>query len=79
MNMKQPMVATLTPEEQAILIDHINAGSLSSDDKQVMIELLKIYNDLRGRLDSSKISIHKLREMLFGFKADQLKKLLQIQ
>ena len=77
--MKESRVVNLTPQEQEILIEHINAGSLNIDDKQVLIELLKLYTNLKEQLKSSKISIKKLQEMLLGFKSDKLKKLLQIQ
>lgn len=77
--MKEPKIAKLTPEEQKILIEHINADSLNGDDKEILIELLKLYDYLKEQLKSSSISIKKLQEMLLGFKADKLKKLHQIQ
>ena len=77
--MQKPKVVTLTSQEKEVLIEHIKTDSLNSNDKQVMIELLNLYDDLKEKLQSSNISIKKLREMLLGFKADKIKKILQIQ
>ena len=76
--MQKPKVATLSLEEQKKLIEHINNNSLDNDDKQAVIELLNFYKELTAKLKSSNISLNKLREMLIGFKADKLKKILQI-
>ena len=77
--MQKPKVVTLTSQEKEALVGHIKESSLNKDDKQVIIELLNLYDDLKEKLKSSNISIKKLQEMLLGFKSDKVKKLLQIQ
>jgi hypothetical protein len=77
--MKKPKVATLSSEEREALISHIKENALTGDDQQNMLELIKFCNDLISKLASSKISINTLKEMLVGFKADNTKKLIQIQ
>ncbi|WP_425362886.1 hypothetical protein [Candidatus Tisiphia endosymbiont of Hybos culiciformis] len=76
--MKKPKVATLSAEEREELIQHIKASSLTGDDQQAVIELVKFCNDLIDKLASSNISINKLKEMMIGFKADNIKKIVQI-
>ena len=76
--MKKPKVAILTPKERQDLIEHIKKSSLDIDNKKVVIELVDFYDELIEKLKSSKISINKLKEMLGGFKSDNLKKLFQI-
>ena len=77
--MQKAKVVTLTPQEKEELVGHIKECSLNSNDKEVMIGLLNLYDDLKEKLKSSNISIKKLQEMLLGFKADKLKKMFQIQ
>lgn len=77
--MEKPKVVTLTLQEKETLVGHIKECSLNKDDKQVIIELLNLYDDLKEKLKSSNISVKKLQEMLLGFKSDTIKKLLQIQ
>ena len=77
--MKKPKVATLSSEEREALISHIKENALTGDDQQNMLELIKFCNELMNKLASSKISINTLKEMLIGFKADNAKKLVQIQ
>jgi hypothetical protein len=77
--MKKPKVATLSSEEREALISHIKENALTGDDQQNVLELIKFCNELMDKLASSKISINKLKEMLIGFKADNAKKLFQIQ
>ncbi|WP_375326558.1 hypothetical protein [Candidatus Tisiphia endosymbiont of Nemotelus uliginosus] len=77
--MQKSKVVTLTLQEKEALVDHIKESSLNEDDKQVIIELLNLYDDLKEKLKSSNISVKKLQEMLLGFKSDKIKKLLQIQ
>jgi ribosomal protein L18E len=60
----------------AKVIDQV--GKDKGIDKEVIVEALNFYNDLVEKLKSSKISINQLKQMLVGFKADNIKKLLQI-
>ena len=76
--MKKPVIASLDTQGRQELIGHINANSLGVDDKKVVVEALDFCNDLMEKLKSSKISINQLKEMLVGFKSDNIKKLLQI-
>ena len=76
--MKKPVIASLDTKERQELIEHIHKSSLANDDKEVVVEALNFYNDLLEKLKSSKISINQLKQMLVGFKADNIKKLLQI-
>ena len=76
--MKKPVIASLDIKERKELIEHINTSSLGGDDKKVVVEALDFCNDLMEKLKSSKISINQLKEMLVGFKSDNIKKLLQI-
>ncbi|WP_425363685.1 hypothetical protein [Candidatus Tisiphia endosymbiont of Hybos culiciformis] len=76
--MKKPKVATLSAEEREELIQHIKASSLTGDDQQAVIELVKFCNELIDKLASSNISINKIKEMMIGFKADNKKKIVQI-
>ncbi|WP_425362757.1 hypothetical protein [Candidatus Tisiphia endosymbiont of Hybos culiciformis] len=39
---------------------------------------MKFCNELIDQLSSSNISINKLKEMMIGFKADNIKKIVQI-
>jgi len=76
--MKKPVIASLGTKERQELITHIEQNLLNSTDKEVIVEALNFYNDLVEKLKSSKISINQLKQMLVGFKADNIKKLLQI-
>lgn len=76
--MKKPVIASLDTKERQELIEHIHKSSLANGDKEVVVEALNFYNDLLEKLKSSKISINQLKQMLVGFKADNIKKLLQI-
>ena len=76
--MKKPVIASLDIEERQKLIAHVKQNLLNSTDKEVIVEALNFYNDLVEKLKSSKISINQLKQMLVGFKADNIKKLLQI-
>jgi hypothetical protein len=76
--MKKPVIASLDTKERQELIEHIHKSSLANDDKEVVVEALNFYNDLLEKLKSLKISINQLKQMLVGFKADNIKKLLQI-
>jgi hypothetical protein len=76
--MKKPLIASLDLKERKELIEHINQNMLNPNDKKVVVEALDFYNDLMEKLKSSKISINQLKEMLVGFKSDNIKKLLQI-
>lgn len=76
--MQKPKVATLSVEEREELIQHVKANSLTGDDQQAIIELVKFCNELIDKLASSNVSINKLKEMLIGFKADNKKKIVQI-
>ena len=77
--MKKAKVASLSNQERQALIEHVEQNALSSHDKEVVVEALNFYDDLMEKLKSSKISINTLKEMLVGFKADNLKKILQIR
>ncbi len=76
--MQKPVIASLGTKERQELITHIEQNLLNSTDKEVIVEALNFYNDLVEKLKSSKISINQLKQMLVGFKADNIKKLLQI-
>ncbi len=76
--MKKPKVATLSAEEREELIQHVKDSSLTGDEQQTIVELVKFCNELIDKLASSNISINKLKEMLIGFKADNKKKIVQI-
>ncbi|WP_341752107.1 hypothetical protein [Candidatus Tisiphia endosymbiont of Piscicola geometra] len=76
--MKKPKVATLSAEEREELIQHVKESSLTGDEQQTIVELVKFCNELIDKLASSNISINKLKEMLIGFKADHKKKIVQI-
>jgi len=77
--MKKPKISNLTIQEQQDLIADIKQSSLSAGEKEIVLELVDFYDDLMEKLKSSKISINQLKEMLVGFKADNLKKLLPIR
>jgi hypothetical protein len=76
--MKKPKAVSLSAQERQEFIEHINKCSLDIDDKKIVIELVDFCDDLIEKLKLSKISINKLKEMLVGLKADNLKKILQI-
>jgi len=77
--MKKPTIADLGTKERQELIEHVESSSLKSDDKKIVVETVNFFNYLTEELKSSKISIAKLKDMLLGFKADSIKKLMQIQ
>ena len=76
--MKKPKVATLSAEEREELIQHVKESSLTGDEQQTIVELVKFCNELIDKPASSNISINKLKKMLIGFKADHKKKIVQI-
>lgn len=77
--MKKPAIIDLGIKERQELIDRVEDGLLSSGDKEVLVETVNFCNYLTEQLKTSKISIAKLKDMLFGFSADNRKKLMQIQ
>ena len=50
MNMQEAKVVRLTPQEKEELVEHIKLGSLNSNDKEVIIGLLNLYDDLKEKL-----------------------------
>ncbi len=50
--MQKPKVATLSSEEREELIQHIKASSLTGDEQQAIIELVKFCNELIDKLGS---------------------------
>jgi hypothetical protein len=78
MKMKKPAIVDLGIKERQELIDHVENSSLKSDDKKILVEIVSFFKEFEEQLKSSRISISKLKSMILGFKADHLKKLLQI-
>ena len=76
--MKTPSIAKLDFSERAQLIEQFHQGILNDGNKEVVAEALSFFNLLIEDLKRSKISIHKLKQLL-GFHTEQLKKANQIK
>ena len=74
--MKKPEIANLSSREREELITAFKEGNLDPNRKEMIAEALDSLNILLEKLKSSKISIHQLKQ-LFGFRSEQLKKLMQ--
>ena len=75
--MKAPKISNFSPTQRQALIGNIKRNTLDNSDQEAMVELVEVYDILLEKLQSSKISINKLKEMLLGFKSEKLKELLQ--
>jgi len=76
--MKSPSIAKLNFSERKQLIEEVNSSALEASSKEVLAETVTFFNSLIEDLKKSKISIHKLKQLL-GFHSEQLKKENQIK
>jgi hypothetical protein len=76
--MANPIIATLTNLQLNNLINDIENCTLSEDNKKIISDLLSFVNLLIEQLKTSKVSIHKLKQLL-GFQSELLKKVNQVR
>jgi len=74
--MKKPEIANLSSKEREELISVVKGSNLDPNRKEIIVDTIDSFNSLLEKLKSSKISIHQLKQ-LFGFRSEQLKKLMQ--
>lgn len=76
--MRKPSISTLSKAQWQALVEHVDGNNLCVEEKYLVKETLDFLNDLMEELKTSKVSINKLQK-LFGFRSEQLKKLMQNQ
>lgn len=74
--MKTPAIAKLTINERHALMEELKRNELQDSSRQVLAEAIDFINTLTEDLKTSKVSIHKLKQLL-GFHSEQLKKVIQ--
>src|SRR5215471_8666183 len=66
--MKQPEDVHLSREEGEALIDRIERNALSVEDRQLLVKLLTFYFWLLFALREAKLSLKRLKALVFGEK-----------
>src|SRR5262245_37359767 len=66
--MKRPEDVRLSREEGAALIERIERNALSAEDRQVLVKLLTVYFWLLFALREAKLSLKRLKALVFGEK-----------
>lgn len=69
--MKQPEEVRLNREEGEALIERLERNALTSEDRRVLVQLIRLYFWLLFALQEARFSLKRLRHLLFG---DQRKK-----
>jgi transposase len=67
--MKSPHEVTLSPEEGEALIERIEHDAWSAEDRCVVVQVLRLHFWLLFALQEAKLSLKRLRTLLFGEKA----------
>ncbi len=78
MTTKIPAIAKLNPTERKNLIDEVEKNALQDNSRKIIAETLSFVDTLIEDLKTSKVSIHKLKQLL-SFHSEQLKKVTQIR
>jgi hypothetical protein len=71
--MKRPDEVNLSREEGAALIERLEGDALTAEDRNVLVQVLRVYFWLLFALQEAKISLKRLRTLLFGQKPKALK------
>ena len=66
--MKQPEDVQLSREEGEALIERIERNALSAEDRQLLVKLLTFYFWLLFALREAKLSLKRLKALVFGEK-----------
>ncbi len=66
--MKDPQEVQLSPEEGEALIERIEHDAWSADDRRVVVQVLRLHFWLLFALQEAKLSLKRLRTLLFGEK-----------
>jgi hypothetical protein len=66
--MKRPEDVQLSREEGAALIERIERNALSAEDRQVLVKILTFYFWLLFALREAKLSLKRLKALVFGEK-----------
>src|SRR4029450_7312398 len=66
--MKQPEDVQLSREEGEALIERIERNTLSADDRQLLVKLVTCYFWLLFALREAKLSLKRLKALVFGEK-----------
>jgi hypothetical protein len=74
--MKSPSILKLSAIERKTLTEEIQKAMLPDATKKVVVDTISFIDSLIEELKTSKISIHKLKELL-GFRSELLKKVTQ--
>jgi transposase len=67
--MKRPQEVTLSPAEGEALIERLERETWTGADRHLVVQVLRMYFWLRCALQEAKLSLKRLRTMLFGEKA----------
>ena len=67
-DMKQPEDVQLSREEGEALIERIERNALSAEDRQLLVKLLTFYFWLLFALREAKLSLKRLKALVFGEK-----------
>ncbi len=74
--MKSPSIVGMGPAERKNLVTEIERGILQENSKKILVDTLSFIDSLIEELKTSKINIHKLKQLL-GFRSELLKKVTQ--
>ena len=66
--MKQPEDVRLSREEGAALIERIERNALSAEDRRILVKILTFYFWLLFALREAKLSLKRLKALVFGEK-----------
>ena len=64
--MKAPQELNLSPEEGEALIERLEYDRCSPEDRQLLVHVLRLYFWLLFALQESKLSLKRLRTIIFG-------------
>ena len=76
--MKNPTIAQLSSSEVQNILNEIEQGVLQENSKKILSDALNFINILIEELKSSKVNVHKLKQLL-GFRSELLKKAHQVR
>jgi rRNA maturation protein Nop10 len=71
--MKQPDEVRLNQEEGEALIERLERGALTSEDRRILVQLIRVYFWLLFALQEARFSLKRLRRLLFGDKRKKSK------
>jgi hypothetical protein len=71
--MKQPEEVRLNREEGEALIERLERNALTSEDRRVLVQLIRVYFWLLFALQEARFSLKRLRHLLFGDKRKKRK------